>query len=188
MTVRLYKCPIIRRSTYMNVRSTQNTANLISAASDSLQNLISKQFFDDAKSKDLIKIQQMISDVQNASDISINMHTTNPSDEIFLINESLPEPLLNVANKLLGRQLLNFKQLTPFEEKLWKKFGTSDIYKFLTGKRDTVPEFCSNWLTFSASPKVTIDSEKIAANLTQRLFSLCSSFSFTHTSRLQREN
>jgi len=166
MNVRLYKCPIIRRSTYTNVCSTQNTANLISAASDSLQNLISKQFFDDAKSKDLIKIQQMISDVQNASDISINMHTTNPSDEIFLINESLPEPLLNVANKLLGRQLLNFKQLTPFEEKLWKKFGTSDIYKFLTGKRDTVPEFCSNWLTFSASPKVTIDSEKIAANLT----------------------
>ncbi len=29
-----------------------------------------------------------------------------------------------------------------------------------------MPEFCSNWLTFSASPKVTIDSDKIAARLT----------------------
>jgi len=29
-----------------------------------------------------------------------------------------------------------------------------------------VPEFCNNWLTFSASPKVTIDAEKIAAWLT----------------------
>jgi len=144
----------------------QNAANLISAASDSLQNLISKQIFDYATSKDLIKIQKLISDTRNANDNSINAQTAKPSDEIFLISDSLHEPLLNVANKLLGRQHLSFKQLTPFEEKLWKKFGTSDIYKFLTGKRDTVPEFCSNWLTFSASPKVTIDSEKIAAKLT----------------------
>ncbi|MFN9941128.1 MAG: hypothetical protein ACK56I_16785, partial [bacterium] len=36
----------------------QNAANLISAASDSLQNLLSKQFFDEAMSKDLMKIQQ----------------------------------------------------------------------------------------------------------------------------------
>jgi len=41
----------------------QNAANLISAASDSLQNLLSKLFFDEAISKDLIKIQKMISDV-----------------------------------------------------------------------------------------------------------------------------
>jgi hypothetical protein len=41
----------------------------------------------------------------------------------------------------------------------------SYIYEFLTGEKDTVPEFCSNWLTFSASPKVTIDTDKIAARL-----------------------
>ncbi len=29
-----------------------------------------------------------------------------------------------------------------------------------------MPEFCSNWPTFSATPKVTIDSDKIAARLT----------------------
>jgi len=86
----------------------QNAANLISAASDSLQNLILKQFFDEAMSQDLIKIQQMISDTRNASDNLSNGNTDKPSDEIFLINESLRKPLLNVANKLLGRQRLNF--------------------------------------------------------------------------------
>jgi hypothetical protein len=49
---------------------------------------------------------------------------------------------------------------------LWNKFEKRDIYEFLTGEKDTVAEFCSNWLTFSASPKVTIDSDKIAARLT----------------------
>ncbi len=108
----------------------------------------------------------MISDVQNASDNLINAHTEKPRDEIFLIYENLREPLLNVANKLLGRQHLNFEHLTPSEQELWNKFEKSDIYEFLTGENDTVPEFCSNWLTFSASPKVTIDSYKIAARLT----------------------
>jgi len=78
----------------------------------------------------------------------------------------LREPLLNVANKLLGRQHLNFKQLTPSEQDLWNKREKSDIYEFLTCEKDTVPEFCSNWLTFSASPKVTIDTNKIAAHFT----------------------
>jgi hypothetical protein len=78
----------------------------------------------------------------------------------------LREPLLNIANKLLGRQHLNFEQLTPPEQQLWNKFKKSDIYEFLTGERDTVPEFCNNWLTFAASPKVTINTERIAARLT----------------------
>ncbi len=70
-----------------------------------------------------------------------------------------------MANKLLGRQRLNFEQLTPSEQELWNKFEKSDIYEFLSGEKDTVPGFCSNWFTFSASPKVTIDYEKIAARL-----------------------
>ncbi len=112
----------------------QNAANLISAASDSLQNLISKQFFDEATSKNLIKIQQLICDTRNANDNLINGCEDKPSDGIFLISESLCEPLLNVANKLLGRQHLNFEQLTPSEQELWNKFEKSDIYEFLTGE------------------------------------------------------
>jgi Integrase core domain len=58
-------------------QNTQNAANLISAANDPLQNLITKQFFDEATSKDLLKIQQLISDVRNASDNLINAHNDN---------------------------------------------------------------------------------------------------------------
>jgi hypothetical protein len=71
-----------------------------------------------------------------------------------------------VANKLLGRQHLNFDQLTASEQELWTKFKTCDIYEFLTGESDTVPEFCHNWFSFSATPKVNIDTSRIAQTLT----------------------
>jgi hypothetical protein len=138
----------------------QNAANLISDSSDSLQYLITQDFFDEATSKDLIKIQEMISEARKTNDNLINAQSKQPVDEIFL-----NEPLLNVANKRLGRQCLNFKQLTPAEPELWNKLEKSEIYDFLTGEKDTVPEYCSNCLTFSDTPKVTIDTDKIAAKL-----------------------
>jgi hypothetical protein len=49
-------------------------------------------------------------------------------NEIFLIEEGLCEPLLTIANKLLGRQNLNFDQLTPPEQQLWNLFEKSEIY------------------------------------------------------------
>ncbi len=163
-------------------QNAQNAANLINAANDLLQNLISKQFFDEATSKDLLLVQNLIKDAREASEnlisaqpngenlISASKDAENlinaQNNDIFLINESLREPLLNVANKLLGRQRLCFEQLTPSEQNLWTKFETSDIYQFLTGESNTVPEFCNNWLTFSAKPKVNIDIDKIAQKLT----------------------
>jgi hypothetical protein len=64
---------------------------------------------------------------------------------------------LHIANKLLGRQNLSFNQLTTPEQKLWNLFEKSDIYKFLTGETDTIPEFRHNWITCSAKPKVEFD-------------------------------
>jgi hypothetical protein len=61
----------------------------------------------------------------------------------------------------LGRHHLNFDQLTSPEQQLWNLFEKSDIYDFLTGKEDTVPDF-ESFLTFSAMPKVNIDISKIA--------------------------
>jgi hypothetical protein len=156
-------------------QNAQNAANLIKTADDSLQYLVSKQFFDEATFKDLLQVQNLIKDAREASANLINAQPDSDnlinaqSDEIFLISESLREPLLNVANKLLGRQRLSFEQLTPSEKELWTKFETSDIYQFLTGETNTVPEFCHNWLTFSAKPKVNIDIDKIAQRLTPLL-------------------
>ncbi len=80
-------------------------------------------------------------------------------NEIFLINEELRVPLLHIANKCLGRQNLNFDQLTPPEQQLWNLFGKSDIHEFLTGETDTTPEFRHNWITCSAKPRVTLDCQ-----------------------------
>jgi hypothetical protein len=102
-------------------QNAQNASNLISAASDSLQNLITKQFFDEATSKDLLHIQKLIKEARLASDNSVNSENlisahndtenliNTQQTEIFLINKGLHEPLLNMANKLLGRRAFELR-------------------------------------------------------------------------------
>jgi hypothetical protein len=63
------------------------------------------------------------------------------------ITESLREPLMKIAQYLLISDKNTFEQLTPEDKKLWTTFETSDIYRFLTGEEDTVPEFQYNWTT-----------------------------------------
>jgi hypothetical protein len=65
--------------------------------------------------------------------------------------------LLSNANNFLGRQNLNLDELTPPEPQLWNLFEKRDIYKFLTGERDTEPEFRHNYVGFTAKPKVNVD-------------------------------
>jgi hypothetical protein len=76
-------------------------------------------------------------------------------------------PLLHIAKKLLGRQNLNFDQLTPLEHRLWNLFKKSDIYEFLTSETDTAPEFRHNWITCSAKPKVTFDCQGFLTDFAQ---------------------
>jgi hypothetical protein len=59
---------------HLIIHSEQNAANTISDSSDSLQYLISKQFFDEGTSIDLIKIQEMISEAHNHSDYNDNLY------------------------------------------------------------------------------------------------------------------
>ncbi len=61
------------------------------------------------------------------------------------IAESLRKPLMKIAQQLLISDKATFEQLTPTEKQLWTKFETADIYRFLTGEEDTVPEFQYNW-------------------------------------------
>ncbi len=63
------------------------------------------------------------------------------------IAEGLREPLMKIAQQLLISDKNTFEQLTPTEKKLWSTFETADIYRFLTGEEDTVPEFQYNWTT-----------------------------------------
>jgi hypothetical protein len=63
--------------------------------------------------------------------------------DIFLINEALREPLMHIANKLLGRQCPNFEQLTPPEQELWSLL-TVIFMKFSQDKKTQ----CQNLKTF----------------------------------------
>jgi hypothetical protein len=125
--------------------------------------------FQELNSQELIKTQNELRAKQkliNSQETSVfNQNDEINSDgEIFLINETLREPLMHIANKLLGRQRLSFEQLTPPEQQLWSLFEKSDIFEFLTGQTDTVPQF-ENYFTFGATPKVNINIQRIAQNL-----------------------
>jgi len=52
---------------------------------------------------------------------------------------------MKIAQKLLINDKATFEQLTTPEQNLWTTFETEDIYRFLTGKPDTVAEFPYNW-------------------------------------------
>ncbi len=54
---------------------------------------------------------------------------------------------MKIAQQFLISVKATFEQLTPTEQKLWTTFETADIYRFLTGEEDTVPEFQYNWTT-----------------------------------------
>ncbi len=81
--------------------------------------------FQELNSKELIKKQNDWRDAQNFINAQEKARVFNMNDEIksdgeiFLISETLHEPLMHIANELLGRQRLNFEQLTPPEQQLW---------------------------------------------------------------------
>ena len=96
--------------------------------------------FQELNSKELIKKQNDLREAQHLINAREEACVFNPNDEIksdgeiFLISETLREPLMHIANKLLGRQRLNFEQLTTPEQQLWSLFEKSDIFEFLTGQ------------------------------------------------------
>ncbi len=49
------------------------------------------------------------------------------------IAESLHEPLMKIAQKLLVSDKATFELLMPSEQNVWTRLETEDIYRFLTG-------------------------------------------------------
>jgi hypothetical protein len=66
--------------------------------------------------------------------------------KIASIKEELRLKLTSIASKLLSCQDFNFYHLSEEEQNLWSKFDKSEIYKFITGEKDTLPEFQYNWI------------------------------------------
>ncbi len=67
--------------------------------------------------------------------------------EITAIKEELRGSLLSVASKLLASEHTRLHHLSQAEQQLWNSFEKADIYKFLTGEKDCIPEFQFNWVS-----------------------------------------
>jgi hypothetical protein len=67
--------------------------------------------------------------------------------EILAIKAELRHSLLSIASKLLKSEDTRLHHLTSAEQQLWNSFEKADIYEFLTGEKDTIPEFQFNWVS-----------------------------------------
>jgi len=74
--------------------------------------------------------------------------TKNDADPIKIsaIKEELRGKLTSIASKLLSSQHSRFEDLSEEEKILWNSFDNGDIYEFITGEPDTLPEFQYNWI------------------------------------------
>ncbi len=66
---------------------------------------------------------------------------------ILAIKEELRASLLSIASRLLKSEHTRLHHLSEAEQQLWNSFEKADIYKFLTCKKATIPEFQFNWIS-----------------------------------------
>ncbi len=65
---------------------------------------------------------------------------------ICAIKEALRDKLVSIASRLLNSQHSKFEDLSEEDQNLWTQFDNSEIYEFITGEKDTLPEFQYNWI------------------------------------------
>ncbi len=63
---------------------------------------------------------------------------------IGTIKEALRVKLVSIASKLLNSEHSKLEDLSEENQNLWKQFDNSEIYEFITGEKDTLPEFQFN--------------------------------------------
>jgi hypothetical protein len=70
------------------------------------------------------------------------------SDQLVVgaIKEALRSQLTSIASKLLSNEHTKLEDLLVEEQNLWRSFDNSDIYEFITGEPDCLPEFQFNWI------------------------------------------
>jgi hypothetical protein len=65
---------------------------------------------------------------------------------IGAIKEVFRKQLTSIASKLLNSEHSKIEDLSLEEQNLWRSLDNSDIYEFITGEPDTLPEFQYNWI------------------------------------------
>jgi hypothetical protein len=67
--------------------------------------------------------------------------------KISTIKEELSSSLLSIALKLLSSEHICLHHLSKYEQQLWNSFNKANSYKFLTGEKDSIPEFQFDWIS-----------------------------------------
>ncbi len=65
---------------------------------------------------------------------------------IGAIKEALRGQLTSIASKLLSSEHSKLEDLSVEEQNLWNLFDNSDIYEFITGEPDCLPNFQFDWI------------------------------------------
>jgi hypothetical protein len=77
---------------------------------------------------------------------------------ILVIKEELRTSFLSIASKLLSSEHLRLHHLSKAEQQMWNSFEKANIYEFLTGEKDCIPEFELNWISPEA-PAICLPAE-----------------------------
>ncbi len=94
----------------------------------------------------LIKNKYCKNDVDPAqNDADQTKYDADPI-KISAIKEELRLKLTSIASKLLSSEHFHFNHLSEEEQHLWNQFDKEEIYQFITGEEDTLPEFQYNWI------------------------------------------
>jgi hypothetical protein len=103
--------------------------------------------------------------IKNDADPNVFSPIFNQNDadqsEIMAIKTELRGALLSVASKLLKDTDTRLHHLSKAEQDLWNSFEKADIYEFLTGEKDTIPEFQFNWFSPEAPVVHLVPSQPI---------------------------
>ncbi len=88
-------------------------------------------------------------DVQSTGNENFSKEDQQKVDQVKIsaIKEELRGSLLSIASKLLSSEHTRLHHLSRAEQQLWNLFAKSDIYEFLTGEKDCIPEFQFNWIS-----------------------------------------
>ncbi len=128
----------------------QNSAaqeNLINKNADPLKNSAAQENLINKNADPTVSNVLSAKFNQNDADQSKFNQKDADQSEIMAIKAELRGALLSVASKLLKDTDTRLHHLSKAEQELWNSFEKADIYEFLTGEKDTIPEFQFNWFS-----------------------------------------
>lgn len=75
--------------------------------------------------------------------------------QILTIKECLHDSRLSIASILLSSEQVTLDKLSSEEQCLWNSYDNAYIYKFLTGEKDTIPDFQFDWITLEPAVRLS---------------------------------